>query len=263
MPDPAARGPADPTPPAAAPWPAPLVVSYLTLRRAVGLTGLALPVVLVLGGWLAGVPVQDDVSSYYHTPLRDVFVGTLVAAAAFLFCYRGRDRVENLTANLGGVAALCVAFFPIDPDSAPPYQRTAAGFLHTAGGGAFFLVLAFYSLVHFPRGAGDDEVSEDGREPPDAARHRRRNLVYILSGVVILLSVPAMGAYLFLLPAAWRETCDDWNALFWLEATAAWAFAAAWLTKGRAIGAELALDLLTLAETRLREGRQAARRGRA
>ncbi|NNJ28106.1 hypothetical protein LzC2_42170 [Planctomycetes bacterium LzC2] len=60
-----------------------------------------------------------------------------------------------------------------------------------------------------------------------------------------------MGAYLFLFPDDLRELCDRWNALFWLEGTAAWAFAAAWLTKGRAIGAEIALDLLGLVEGRL------------
>ena len=219
------------------------VVSYLTLRRAVGVTGLGLPVVLLAGGWAAGVPVQDDVSSYYHTPLRDLFVGTLCGAAAFLFCYRGEGRAENWTADAGCAAALAVAFFPIDADSSPPYQRTLTGLVHTLAGGAFFLTLACYSLVHFPRGGG-----EDG-EPDE--KIRRRNFVYRTSGAVILLATPAMGAYLFLLPDGVRAACDRWNALFWLESAAAWAFAAAWLTKGRALGAELALDLLGLVEDRL------------
>ena len=60
-----------------------------------------------------------------------------------------------------------------------------------------------------------------------------------------------MGAYLFVLPDPWRERCDRYNVLFWLEGAAAWAFAAAWLTKGRAIGAEIALDLLGRVEDRL------------
>ncbi|QDT15101.1 hypothetical protein [Alienimonas californiensis] len=229
------------------------VVSYLALRRAVGVTGLAFPVVLVVGGWLVGVPVQDDVSSYYHTPLRDVFVGTLCGAAAFLFCYQGEGRAENWTANVGCVAALGAAFFPIDADSAPPYTRTLPGLIHSLSGGLFFLTLGCYSLVHFPRG-GEDDGEEGGEPAGTGAAHPKgwwRNVVYRVSGIVILLATPAMGAYLFLFPDAWREACDRWNALFWLEGTAAWAFAAAWLTKGRAIGAELALDLLALAEGRL------------
>ena len=232
------------------------VVSYLALRRAVGVTGLALPVVLLAGGWMLDVPVQDDVSSYYHTPLRDVLVGTLCGAAAFLFCYTGRGRAENWTANVGCAAALGAAFFPIDADSAPPYQRTLTGLLHTLSGGLFFLTLGCYSLVHFPRG-GEDEPAGPGGGPAAAdPKAWWRNLIYRTSGVVILLATPAMGAYLFLLPDAWREACDGWNALFWLEGTAAWAFAAAWLTKGRAIGAELALDLLGLVEGRLPKPRR-------
>ena len=239
------------------------VVSYLALRRAVGVTGLALPVVLLAGGWALDVPVQDDLSSYYHTPLRDVFVGTLCGAAAFLFCYTGRGRAENWTANVGCAAALGVAFFPIDADSPPPYQRTFTGLMHSLSGGLFFLTLGCYSLVHFPRGGEPDEAPDGAPgdatgagaggelKGADAAKIRRRNWIYRTSGIVILLATPAMGVYLFLLPAGVREACDRWNALFWLEGTAAWAFAAAWLTKGRAIGTEIALDLLGLVEGRL------------
>ncbi len=228
------------------------MVSYLALRRAVGVTGLALPVLLLVGGWAAGVPVQDDMSSYYHTPLRDLFVGTLCGAAAFLFCYTGRGRSENWTANVGCAAALGAAFFPIDAGSAPPYTRTWTGVLHSLSGGLFFVTLGCYSLVHFPRG-GDpgEEAAEAGARINDEAKIRRRNLIYRISGIVILLATPAMGAYLFLFPDDWRAWCDRWNVLFWLEGTAAWAFAAAWLTKGRAIGTEIALDLLGLVEGRL------------
>ena len=225
----------------------PMVASYLTLRRAVGVSGLLLPVALGPVGWLLfGVPIQDDLSSYYHTPLRDLFVGALCAVGTFLFCYRGVDPAENWTANVGCAAALAAAFFPIDADSAPPYQRTTTGLLHTLAGGLFFLTLACYSLVHFPRSRSGGPEDE-----PPGPRVRQRNFVYRTSGIVILLGTVAMGAYLFLLPHEFREACDRWNVLFWLEGTAAWAFAAAWLTKGRVIGSEIALDLLAFARSRL------------
>ena len=237
----------------------PLVMSYLGVRRAVGVLGAGLPPALVLGGLVAGVPVQDDLSSYYHTALRDVFVGAVCAVGVFLFCYRGHDRAENWTANVGCLAALGLAFCPIDADSAPPFQRTLTGFAHTACGGVFFLTLAAYSLVHFPRAA--DEGEDDGnlfaadfigsgRGGP-AAHGRQRALIYRVSGGVILLSTLGMGAYLFLLPDRLRAACDGWNALLCGEWVAVWAFAAAWLTKGRAIGADLAVALLAEVERRL------------
>ena len=54
-----------------------LVASYLTIRRAVGWSGLALPVTLLVGGWIAGVPVQDNMSSYYHTAILLFDAGSL------------------------------------------------------------------------------------------------------------------------------------------------------------------------------------------
>ena len=225
----------------------PMVMSYLGVRRAVGISGLLLPVALGPGGWLLGVPFQDDLSSYYHTPLRDVFVGTVCAVGVFLLCYRGHDRAENWTANVGCLAALGLALCPIDADSAPPVQHTPTGWVHTLCGGAFFLTLAAYSLVHFPRGADD----ADGPADPPESHRRQRDHVYRVSGVVILLGTAAMGVYLFLLPADVRRACDRWNTLFWLEWVALWAFAAAWLMKGRMIGSDLAAALLAHLESRL------------
>src|SRR4051794_1784023 len=84
-----------------------LVISYLGVRRAIGAVGLLLPVLLGPVGWLVlGVEIQDDMSSYYHTPLRDVFVGALCTIGVFLFCYRGYDWIESWSANFGCLSAL-------------------------------------------------------------------------------------------------------------------------------------------------------------
>ncbi|MFO0950523.1 MAG: hypothetical protein U0835_05100 [Isosphaeraceae bacterium] len=223
-----------------------LVVSYLGVRRAVGAIGLILPVALGPVGWLAfGVPVQDNISSYYHTPLRDVFVGAMCAIGVFLFCYRGYDWVERWTGFVGCASAFGVAFFPLDPGSDPLYQRSLIGYVHTACGGAFFLTLAFYSLYHFP---------SRGESAPHEAQ---RDFVYRTSGGVILVGMLAMGGYLFLLPAGPKRLFNEYNFLFWMESAAVWAFAAAWLTKGRAILADIAVDLLALPAELLRRHEEA------
>ena len=216
-----------------------LVISYLGVRRAIGAVGLLLPVLLGPVGWLVfGVEIQDNMSSYYHTVLRDVFVGALCTIGVFLFCYRGYDWIESSTANLGCLSALGVALCPIDADSDPLHQRSVVGWLHTVSGGAFFLTLAFYSLYHFP--------SSKAEKHEYAPHEAERNFVYRASGAVILLSMIAMGAYLLLFPEGWKRRFNDYNFLFWMEWVAVWAFAAAWLTKGRAILAEIAVDLLAL-----------------
>ena len=214
-----------------------LVVNYITIRRAVGVSGLALPVMLLVGGWIAGVPVQDNMSSYYHTPLRDIFVGTLCAIGVFLFCYRGYDWIENWSANIGGAAALGIALFPLDAGSDPLIQKSLVGYLHMLSGGVFFLTLAVYSLYHFPRDSGIEE------EP----HLRERNFVYRISGIVILLCMMAMATYLFLPSESLKETLNRFNLLFWLEWIAVWSFASAWLAKGRAMVADIAVDVLAYA----------------
>ena len=202
-----------------------LVVSYLGVRRAIGAIGLLLPIVLGPVGWLVfGIEIQDNMSSYYHTPLRDVFVGSMCAIGIFLFCYRGYDWIESWTGNLGCLSALGVALCPLDANSDPLYQRSVLGYLHTVSGGAFFLTLAFYSLYHFP--------SSKAEKHEVAPHEAQRNFVYRTSGVVILLCMAAMGAYLFLLSAGPKRRFNDYNFLFWMEWVAVWAFAAAWLTKG-------------------------------
>jgi hypothetical protein len=223
-----------------------LVISYLGVRRAIGAVGLLLPILLGPVGWLVfGVEIQDNMSSYYHTLLRDVFVGALCTIGVFLFCYRGYDWIESWSANFGCLSALGLALFPLDADSDPLHQRSVVGWLHTVSGGAFFLTLAFYSLYHFP--------SSRAEKREVAPHEAERNFVYRASGVVILLSLIAMGTYLVLIPEGWRRLFNDYNFLFWMEWVAVWAFAAAWLTKGRAILAEIAVDLLALPSQLLRK----------
>lgn len=215
-----------------------LLVSYLGVRRAVGMIGLLLPIALVPVGWLVfDIEPQDNISSYYHTPVRDIFVGSMCAISCFLFCYRGYDWIERWTGYCGSIAALGVALFPLDANSDPLFQKTVIGYLHTVSGGAFFLTLAFYSLYHFPK---------PGINQHEDALVVSRNFVYRVSGVVILVSMLATGCYMFLLPSGWKAAFNRYNFLLWMEWIAVWAFAAAWLTKGHAILAELAVHLLAV-----------------
>lgn len=243
--------------------------SAIGVRRSVGVCGLILPIALGPVGWFAfGVPFQENMSSYVHTPLRDVFVGLLFSIGVLLFIYRGRDRLENWTANLASAFAIGLALFPLDPGSDPLAQRSLVGFLHTVCGAGFFLVLAVYSLWHFPtrrgvarRGAPlPQSEQETVVKSPDAGaasddlpepHQAQRNLVYRLCGVVILLSMTAMAGYLVLLPIDWKVWANRWHMLFWFEWVAVWAFSAAWLTKGRAILTDLAIEWMAMTQDRL------------
>jgi hypothetical protein len=82
----------------------PRVRSYLTLRKAIGIVGFALPIVIMIGKMiLQGPGIQHSVSGYYYTVMRDVLVGSLCAIGVFLWSYRGYDdpdpRLQFATDN--------------------------------------------------------------------------------------------------------------------------------------------------------------------
>ena len=68
--------------------------SYLALRKAVGWIGILLPFALMLGGFLIFKEeiIQESISHYYYTGMRDVFVGALCAVALFMFFYSGYNK---------------------------------------------------------------------------------------------------------------------------------------------------------------------------
>src|SRR3972149_18876 len=94
-----------------------LLISTLTLRRAIGLIGAAFPFVMAAGGLLLGArEILDSISAYYHTGMRDIFVGALSAIGIFLLCYKGyelKDRIAAITPRAGSLG-------PAAPPRAPP-----------------------------------------------------------------------------------------------------------------------------------------------
>ena len=207
-----------------------VVMSYLGIRRSLGLLALMLPLILgPFGYFVLGIDIQDNMSSYYHTPLRDIFVGVMCAMGIFLFCYHGYDKFENWTGNCACASAIGVAFFPLEANSDPLHQSSLVGYIHTVSGGVFFFTLAIYSLYHFPRGHFGLRLE---------TRNEQRDAIYFASGVTILGCMFVMGIQLFLLPESVKSFLNRLNSIFWLEWIAVWAFAAAWLVKGDALLAE-------------------------
>ncbi|MEV6348982.1 hypothetical protein [Actinoplanes sp. NPDC051851] len=150
--------------------------SYLLSRTVVGFLGLALPVVLILGDvfFLAGSPTaRGSLSAYYHSGMRDVFVGTLWVTGVFLLTYKVFSRnLENLLSSLAGIAAILVAIFPtgLPPgheNEATPLQlrlgETAVERVHFTAAFVFIGLLAVICCFFARRESRRDEV-DPGRE---------------------------------------------------------------------------------------------------
>ncbi|MEO1960303.1 MAG: hypothetical protein ABGW82_04910, partial [Paracoccus sp. (in: a-proteobacteria)] len=92
-----------------------LVLSFLAVRRAIGLLGFFLPVVLILWGLAAPAGLFRSISAAYYSPMREIFVGTLIAQAVFLWSYEGyRPRGSEIvsdkaTARVAAVSAALIS----------------------------------------------------------------------------------------------------------------------------------------------------------
>jgi hypothetical protein len=198
-----------------------LVHSYLYLRRAIGLIGVALPAVLIIGKLLIqGGGLQDSISSYFYTDMRGVFVGSMCAVGAFLLSYRGYDVIDDVAGNLAGLAAIGLALFPTAPGD-PSSTAAFIGLLHLVFASIFFLTIAFFAIVLFRR------TSEMG----PTERKLQRNRLYLTCGVVIIACLLAIaGVHQFL-----GDAIAGLHPELWLETIAVMSFGVAWLTKGEAI----------------------------
>jgi hypothetical protein len=203
--------------------PSSLVRSYLALRKSIGVIGILLPFVLALGGLLVlGTELQTSISRYYHTGMRDVFVGSLCAVAVFLWSYQGYDDRDRIAGNLACVFALGVALLPTTPLPDPTRLEVAVGWLHVVSAAGFFLTLAYFCLRLF-------RLSDKERPTP---RKILRNRVYTVCGWGIIGCL--VGIAFVYVPAVYA-VLGALKPVFWLEAGAIVAFGVAWFTKGEAI----------------------------
>ncbi|MGJ9423879.1 hypothetical protein [Aeromicrobium sp. CF3.5] len=93
------------------------IETYRYLR--VGIVGLAvLLAVSVVAQAVADGHLLGSISAYYFTPVRDVFVGVLVALGLSLIAVRGRG-IEDVLLNLAGLLAPIVAFVPTSSTGDP------------------------------------------------------------------------------------------------------------------------------------------------
>lgn len=203
-----------------------LVLSYISLRRAIGLIGISLPIVLALGDLLlGGGQLQSTISAYYYTRMGDVLVGSLCAIAVFLMSYRGWSSLDKHVSRLAGIGAVGVAVFPVAPGSAASNavlsgEHQHMDLVHAGFAALFFLSLAYFCLILFRRTDTGTAIT---------VQKRQRNTVYLSCGVIIVASVALIGLQFFILKSA---LLTQLKAIFWLESLAIFAFGISWFVKG-------------------------------
>jgi hypothetical protein len=204
------------------------LIPFLWIRRGIGILGILFPFVLWFGAKLWGdcPNFQPSISDYYHTNMRDVFVGFLWVIAVFLFTYRGPDKADNLSTNLAALMAIGVSLFPTSLKSDSTCHICMTVFtcqpVHLVCAVAFFLIKAYISHQLFPK-------LEEGRIYTEGKRIRNR--IYKTCAYVMLASMLVIFLY-FIFDDKLPAWLADAPIIFIFEWVALWAFGFAWITKG-------------------------------
>ena len=201
-----------------------LVYSYLAHRTAIGVLGMALPFVLSLGAWIFfQTGMQGSISSYYHTGMRNVLVGSLWAIGFFLLSYKGYDR-DHIASIVASIGAIGISLFPVTSDTNSCSESKLTGNIHLFFAALFFITLIYFSLFLFTK---TDQEKIIGKK-------QRRNLIYKMCGYVMAGCILLIAIY-FLFLNTDDTPLKKANPVFWLETVAILSFGFSWLVKGQAI----------------------------
>jgi hypothetical protein len=183
-----------------------MLSTYRTLRVGLVVIAVLFPLVLAIGGYFFGsqLRLQSSMSAYYHTVMRNWFVGVLFTISGLLAAYKGYRPAENVALNLAAVFAVLIAVFPSESGSR----------WHGIFAVSFFLCIAYVCI--FCASATLSLVNEKRQ------KHYRR--AYKLLGWVMVAS-PAVAAIL-------TETLGlTTSYIFFAEVVGVYAFAGYWAVK--------------------------------
>lgn len=220
------------------------VVSYDKLQFIIGILAFAIPLVMVFGSkYLTECPeTLDSISAYYHTDMRNWFVGILCCVAFFLFAYNGYELRDSIAGTVAAVGALLVAFFPTgvcdnifdncqlnsfsltqldiskcaDVCGAEVYTNST---VHFTGAAIFFATLIYFSLVLFVQ-------SDTPKSEWDKAKWRYY-WTHKICGTFMLVAVLMIPLNAFIL----NDLFEGTNYILDIEWLALWAFGISWFTK--------------------------------
>lgn len=232
------------------------VVSYLTLRRWIGILGIGLPWACWIANAIANgldllnnprfallgpidsyEPVgnlKSSISHFYYTASAPLFIGIIVTVAIFLFCYTGhkpkpthkwRWITDNRVSRVAGISALGIVVFPTSStetiqDNLFVFTTSELiGWIHYGFASLFLIMMATFCLVNFRRTDKEVGFGNDKHE-----------LLYRWCGWTILGSITIVFVHGFFLE---NYFYISFPVTFVFEAVALTAFGIAWLVKGR------------------------------
>jgi hypothetical protein len=213
------------------------LTSGYTLKRLVGVFGMALPILLpfFLHIFTGHMEPLNSICHYYFTRVAGIYIMTVTLIIIYLILYQGKDPVDFHISTIAGVSAIFYLLFPtsnisnICNDVNKIYSvtvlpcSTARLWIHDISAGIFLLTLAGMAIFLFTR---SDKPREERK-----ARKKLRNRIYRTCGVIIIVSVVIIILGQTFHPPFFKEN----HMTFWMEAIAIESFGFSWFVKGRTI----------------------------
>lgn len=233
-----------------------LIISYLSLRKAIGWLGMSLPFILLSGNYLinkldllnnkffvnldcskvytASDFFKPSISHYYYSTVGELFTGILIAVAIFMFSYRGHKKragefglSDKALTNVVGLSALGVVIFPTGSvacisDNIRTYiSTTNTGYIHFSMATIFFVALSCMCIFNFRR---TEVKAQFGT--------KKNHNTFLFCGIAMLTCIVLIFIY-----SVWVESRISWldnlKPIFWLETLALIFFAISWMIKGQ------------------------------
>lgn len=210
-----------------------VIASFYRIRQALGVLGILFPLLLLAGSFLGQADLPPAISDYYHTLLRDLFVGCLFAIGMFLLFYKGHKPLrgerfsDDVVTSIAGFGAVLLALFPNEAPRPDPesFTQSMLGIgwtvrVHYLAAQLFLFSLAYMCLVKFTR----------------TESLPRRRIYRTCGWAIIAMGCLATAASIFKVfgSSTQRAFVHDYSLVLWAEAIGIWAFGCSWLVKGRA-----------------------------
>ncbi len=190
--------------------------TYFSTRVGIAIIGILFPLILWLIGLTLGVELQGSISAYYHTSMRNVFVGILFAIGASLYLYKGYSTVEDFVLDGAGILALGIALLPTSCPAEVECSTFTAPFWHGVSAILFFLLIAYVCIFR-----SKDTLDQSQM---DKSQIRIYTIIYWILGFS-MVALP-------LFAAVWLNLVNETGSLvFWVELAGIWVFSAYWIVK--------------------------------
>src|SRR5262245_38328778 len=190
-------------------------IDHRTMKLIVGVVAVSLA---GLTSFFAKAPLASISASYYEEGWsQSIFIGCLVAIAAFLLAYNGRSPSEMVLSKIASVAGLCVALFPCACDG----HVVLVPYIHNIAAAIMFLVLTDFCYEFYRRAKRKGHTEAE-----------RRAVLYAACGVAIVLSIAVL-AYNGLARGALQAQVP--RLTFYGEAIGLIAFGISWLVASKVL----------------------------